>query len=197
MLLEKVYVFNPYWKHIQFPTARPSMRRAYEQFLTMIDTVCFFRQMQKPDVCKTNPATGKEIRCKACDLEDYSIAYTLFTQGILKNSGFDIPTGTRKLHEAVRDMVREQAKKQHLKVNEVSFIQKQLRQYTQLGGEFIKKHIRILVNYEYLEVIGGRRHGTRYAYRLREDRPIEEMDISMITTPDELKKLTTSTNEIF
>jgi hypothetical protein len=189
MLLKKVYVYNPYCKHIKFPTARPSMRRAYEQFLTMIDTICFLRQMQKPDELKLNPATREEIVCKACDLTDYRIAYDLFTAGILQNSGFDIPTGTRKLHEAIRKMVRGQAEKQQLKVNEVSFIQKQLREYTQLGGEFIKKHIRILVSYEYLEVLGGRRHGTRYAYRLREDSPIEEMDTGMITTPDELKKL--------
>ena len=189
ILLAKVHVFNPYWRHIQFPTARPSMRRAYDQFLTMIDTICFVRQMQKPDVIRTNPETGEEIRCKACDLEDYRIAYHLFTEGILKNSGFDIPTGTRKLYEAIREMVVVSAKKQNLKVNEVSFIQKQVRQYTQLGGEFVKKHIRILVSYEYLEVTGGRRHGTRHAYRLREDKPIEEIDISMITTTDELKKL--------
>jgi len=184
-----VFVYNPYCNHIKFPAARPSMRRAYEQFLTMVDTICYLRQMQKEDVTRTNPATGEEIVCRVCDLKDYSIAYNLFTQGILKNSGFDIPTGTRKLHEAIREMVRNQAAKQNLKVNEVSFIQKHLREYTQLGGEFIKKHIRILVTYEYLEVLGGRRHGTRYAYRLREDRPIEEMDISMITTPEELKKL--------
>jgi len=189
MLLKKVFIYNPYCSHIKFPAARPSMRRAYEQFLTMIDTICYLRQMQKEDVTRTNPATGEEILCKVCDLEDYRITYNLFTQGILKNSGFDIPTGTRKLHEAIREMVRDQAAKQNLKVNEVSFIQKRLREYTQLGGEFIKKHIRILVNYEYLEVLGGRRHGTRHAYRLREDRLIEEMDISMITTPDELKKL--------
>jgi len=189
LLLKKVFVYNPYCNHIKFPAARPSMRRAFEQFLTMIDTICYLRQMQKADVTRTNPATGEEIVCRVCDLTDYRIAYNLFKQGILKNSGFDIPTGTRKLHEAIREMVRDQAKEQNLKVNEVSFIQKNLREYTQLGGEFIKKHIRILVNYEYLEVLGGRRHGTRYAYRLREDRPIEEMDISMITTPDELKKL--------
>jgi len=189
MQLKKVYVYNPFCKHISFPTARPSMRRAYEQYLTMIDTICFLRQMQKADEIRIDPATNEEIVCKACDLTDYETAYNLFTQGVLQNSGFDIPTGTRKLHEAIRDMVRDQAEKQNLKVNEVSFIQKQLREYTQLGGEFIKKHIRILVNYEYLEPLGGRRHGTRHAYRLREDRPIEEMDLSMITTPEELSKL--------
>ena len=149
----------------------------------------FLGQMQKPDVLRTNPETGEEIRCKTCDLEDYRIAYDLFTAGILKNSGFDIPAGTRKLYEAIRAMAAKSAAEQNLKVNEVSFIQKQVRTHTQLGGEFIKKHLRILINFEYLEVKGGRRHGTRYAYRLREDKPIEEMDISMITTLNELKKL--------
>jgi len=188
-LLEIVYVFNPFWKYIKFPQARPSMRRSYEQFLTMIDTICYLRQQQKPDLFKTNPATGAKVRCKACDLYDYQLAYNLFTEGILNKSGYDISTGTRELYNQIRLLVQDKAKSEKIKTCEISFIQKQIREYTQLGAEFIKKHIRILVSYEYLEVMGGKRHGTRYAYRLREDRPIEELDISMITTPEELKML--------
>jgi len=188
-LLEGVYVFNPFWKHIKFPQARPSMRRSYEQFLTMIDTICYLRQQQKPDLLKTNPVTGSKVRCKECDMYDYELAYNLFTEGILKKSGYDISTGTRELYNQIRLMVQDKAKAEKVMPSEISFIQKQIREYTQLGAEFIKKHIRILVNYEYLEVLGGKRHGTRYAYRLREDRPIEELDISMITTPNELKML--------
>jgi len=188
-LLEAVYVFNPFWKHIKFPQARPSMRRSYEQFLTMIDTICYLRQQQKPDLFKTNPVTGAKVRCKACDLYDYHLAYNFFTEGILKKSGYDISTGTRELYNQIRLLVHNKAKQEKVMPCEVSFIQKQIREYTQLGAQFIKKHIRILVSYEYLEVMGGKRHGTRYAYRLREDRPIEELDISMITKPDELKIL--------
>lgn len=189
VLFEKVHVYNPFWKHIRFPLYRPSMRRAYEQFLTMIDTICFLRQKQKPDSIRNDPVTGERFRCKACDLTDYTLAYHLFAESVLKNSGFDIPQGTRELYHAIRQMVQESASKEKLKVNQVSFIRQKVREYTQLGGEFIKKHLRILVSYEYIEVVSGRRHGTRNAYRLREDKPIEEMDVSMITTPDELKKL--------
>ena len=188
-LLEPVSVYNPYWQHIGFPKSRPSMRRAYEQFLTMIDTICFLRQAQKPDEVMRNPETGHDAAVKACDLTDYRIAYELFTAGVLARAGTDIPAGTRQLYEAIREMVRERSRDEGVKPVEVSFIQKQIREATQMGHEFVKKHLRFLASFEYVEVTGGRRHGTRYAYRLREDKPVEEMDVSMITTPDELERL--------
>jgi hypothetical protein len=196
-LLEDVKVFNPYWQHIGFPTARPSMRRAYEQFLTMIDTICFLRQKQKPDAVYTVPETGQTVTAKSCDLTDYKIAYDLFTGGVLGAGSQDIPTGARQLYDSLRKMAAGLAEKQGVKPCEVSFIQKQIREYTQLGGEFIKKHIRLLASYEYLEVMGGKRHGTRFAYRLREDKPIEEMDISMITTPHQLEAIINEENDLF
>ena len=188
-LLENINVFNPLWKHIKFPTSRPTMRRAYDQFLTLIDSVCFLRQMQKERIVKINPLTEKEVYGIECDLEDYKIAFEIFTQAILKRGGFDIPAGTRHLYEALRNMIYALSDEKGVSVTEVSFINRDVRDYTGLGPEFIKKHLRILVDYEYLQVIGGRRHGTRYSYRLRQDAPIEELDISMIPSPEELKEI--------
>jgi hypothetical protein len=46
----------------------------------------------------------------------------------------------------------------------------------------------MLVGYEYLQVTGGKRHGTRFCYRLREDKPLEEIDLAVIQAPEEIAK---------
>lgn len=85
-------------------------------------------------------------------------------------------------------MVRKLARDQRVKPNEVSFIQRQVRELTNLCAGTVKMYIRILTGYEYLQVLSGKRHGTRYSYRIREDSPLEAIDLSMIPSPDSLKR---------
>jgi DNA primase catalytic core len=185
-LISKVNVYNPFWKHIRFPSNRATMRRMYEQFLTLIDCVCFLRQMQKPRV--SLPGMGNVPGIEV-DLDDYETARSLFVDGVLVKSGSDVPEGTRLLYEEIRAMLAKAAAKEGVRTCEISFIQKQVREVTGLGSEFVKKHIRLLVGYEYLAVTGGSRHGTRFAYKLREDKSIEELDISMIPTREQIQSI--------
>jgi DNA primase len=186
-LLQKIPVFNPFALYLTFPKIRTTMRRAQEQFLILIDASCLLRQLQKQKVEKTDPSTGKTIIGIECDIEDYRIAYELFTKGVLSINFNDLPQGTKALYEEIRALCKEEAKKEKVKPTQVSFIQKQIRENTELSGEFIKKHLRILVEYEYIQLVGGKRHGTRFSYRLREDAPMEGLDLSMIPTPEEMK----------
>jgi DNA primase len=187
-LLEKIPVFNPFATHLTFPKIRTTMRRAQEQFLILIDCSCLLRQLQKQTVEKTDPDTGKTVTGIECDIEDYRIAYELFTKGVLSINFNDLPQGTKALYEEIRALCKEEAKKEKVEPTQVSFIQKQIREHTGLSGEFIKKHLRILVEYEYIQLVGGKRHGTRFSYRLREDAPMEGLDLSMIPTPEEMEK---------
>jgi len=187
-LLQKVPVFNPFAPHLSFPKVRTTMRRAQEQFLILIDASCLLRQLQKEKVAKTDPATGKVVEGIECDIEDYRIAYVLFTRGVMGSNFTDIPSGTKTLYEAIRELCRKQAKRGKIEPTQASFIKKQILEYTGVGGEFVKKHLRILVEYEYIQVVSGKRHGTRFSYRLREDADIEILDMSMILTPEEMEK---------
>jgi len=187
-LLQKLPVLNPFAPHLTFPKVRTTMRRAQEQFLSLIDTSCLLRQLQKEHITKTDPTTGKTIEGIECDIADYSIAYELFTKGVLGINFDDIPSGTKDLYEGIRKLCKEQSKKERLEPTQVSFIQKQVREHTGMGGEFVKKHLRILVEYEYIQLVGGKRHGTRFSYRLREDIAIGGLDVSMIPTPAEIKE---------
>jgi hypothetical protein len=100
----------------------------------------------------------------------------------------DLPEGAKMVYETIRALVRELANAQKLSTTEITFIQKQVRERMMLGGDSVRKYINLLVSYEYLQVIGGKRHGTRYCYRLREDKSLEELDISVIPTPEEMEK---------
>ena len=68
-------------------------------------------------------------------------------------------------------------------------MQRDLREFTGLRHEFVKKHLRLLLNYEYIIAVNGRSRGTRNVYRLRDDVDMIELDISMITTPEEMKEI--------
>jgi len=188
IMLEKLPVFNPFAPCLTFPKIRTTMRRAQEQFLSLIDASCLLRQMQKKRVTKTDPATGKVVEGIECDIEDYRIAYELFTRGVLSTHYSDLPEGAKMVYETIRTLVREPAKAQRLKPTEVTFIQKQVREMTMLGADSVRKYIQLLVSYEYLQVTGGKRHGTRFCYRLREDKTLVELDISVIPAPLDMEK---------
>jgi DNA primase len=187
-LLQKIPVFNPFAINLTFPKIRTTMRRAQEQFLILIDCSCLLRQLQKQKVEKTDPDTGKTIIGIECDIEDYRIAYELFTKGVMGRYYSDLPQGAKDLYEMVRKMLRELAAKDKLETTQVTFIQKQVRDITMLGDASVKRYLRMLTDYEYLQLIGGKRHGTRFCYRLREDKAIETMDCEVIPTPEEMEK---------
>jgi hypothetical protein len=189
-LLEPVKVFNIFGKLTRFPSTRSTLKRAFDHFLYFIDSICYFRQKQKPWVIRQIPGLNKTVRGKKCDLYDYELAYKLYVQQVLKRTGLtDIASSTRTVYDKVRQMVRREAETKGLAAKEVSFMQRDLREFTGLRHEFIKKHLRLLLNYEYIIAVSGRSRGTRNVYRLRDDVDMIELDISMITTPNEMKDI--------
>jgi len=165
------------------------MKRAFDHFLYFIDSVCYFRQKQKPWITRKIPGQDKRVRGKKCDLYDYEISYRLYVRHVLKKTGLtDIASSTRGVYEKIRQMVRREAEKKGLAPGDISFMQRDLREFTGLRHEFVKKHLRLLLNYEYLTAVSGRNRGTRTVYRLRDDVDMIELDISMITTPVEMKE---------
>ena len=189
-LLKPVIIFNPFGVLTRFPASSAEMRRSFDYFLYFIDAICFGRQMQKKYYRLTVPGTRKREILKKCDLADYELGYSLFVEGILrKNLLIDISSSTRNLYEAIREMSRALSKEKGLEMDEVVFTQKMLREQTKNKHEFVKKHIRILVSYEYLVQLSSSRSGSTNKYKLVEDLAMEELDISMITEPEEMKTL--------
>jgi DNA primase len=166
-ILERLPVFNPLAGFIRFPVNRPTMRRAQDQFLTLLEAVAILRQYQKERVTKTNPFTGETVEGIDIDLEDYRIARRLFREAVLIPNADELPSGARLLYESIQTMAKAKAHKEGLEATEVTFIQREIRELSELGSDSIKKYLRALVDFEFLELTGGRKHGTRFCYRLR------------------------------
>jgi len=189
-LLKKIRVLNPFEKYIRFPSTRSVMRRGQNQFLNLIKASCVARQMQKEPVEKIDHYTGEREHIYECDFVDYGTVRRLFIEGGLLQQGDDLSAPVVNLYESIRKLLKKKAERDNLKTDEVSFIQSEVRNATELGHESVKRYLRILVEYEYLQITAGKRHGARFSYRLREDKPIEEIDISsIIPTVEEIKRM--------
>jgi hypothetical protein len=102
----------------------------------------------------------------------------------------ELPERLIELYEDIREMVKEKAKTNGLSVTETAFIQREVREITGLRNTSIKKYLKMMVDYEYIQALGGRRHGTRFSYRLREDAPINHVNTSeIIPGAEEIKRM--------
>ena len=180
-------IFNPFITGLRFPIVKAIMRRAHEQFLTLIDSVAFVQQFRKTPVVLFDPYGKQEIEGLECGLSDYQTARRLFIEGGILTNIYDHPSGMVELYEEMRKLAKKKASKGGVKVTEVSFIQADIRELTDLSPESVKRYVRMLLEYEYLKIVGGKQHGTRFSYCLREDENIKGLDLeSMIPTAEEM-----------
>jgi hypothetical protein len=101
----------------------------------------------------------------------------------------ELPKGARLLYEQIREWVRKETKKKKLKITDLRFTQREIRETTGLGHTWIQAMIKLLVDYEYVEQAAGGGARSRAYYTLRCDEGILSSDLSMIPTPDEVASL--------
>ena len=186
-LLKMRIIVNPYAGHLDFPDSLMRMRRDNERFIDLIACVCFLRQYQKKEKVTKDTDTGEEIFYIECDLTDYRIAYDIL-KGILPATTSSLPKGALMLYEEVRTMVRERAKAEKLKPAEVCFTQREIRDATGHNQMFVKRYLKLLLEYEYARSGGKAARGSRQSYRLVKDEDIRELDMSMILSPSLMEK---------
>jgi hypothetical protein len=179
-LLRNIPVVNDFASSLNFPSALMRSRRDHERFLDLIDAVCFLRQYQKE-----TEREGEESFI-SCDIKDYEIAYNIMVNGVLGSTMEELPKGARLLYEQIREWVRKETKKKKLKINDIRFTQRQIREETGLGHTWVKAMIHVLVDYEYLEAAAGGGQRSKGWYSLRSDDGILPANLSMIPSPDAL-----------
>jgi hypothetical protein len=177
-LLKKRLIINPFGKYLNFPSRLMRTRRDNERFLDLIACICFLRQYQKELIRES----GLELI--ECDLEDYRIAYDIMVNGILASTIGEIPQQAAFLYEETRKLLKEKAKKEGLKTEEVSVSQREIRERTGLNQMFVKRYLRILAEFEYIRVRGFQGRGATASYLLASDAELERMDLSIIPTPE-------------
>ena len=184
-LLAPQLIVNPYAHHLAFPDALMRTRRDHERFIDLIASVCFLRQYQKQEKEHQDQATGEHLSYIECDLTDYRIAYRIM-RSTLPATLSSFPPSACELYEAIRNLLRQKAHEQELKVTDVSIGQREIREATQFGQRWIKRYMQVLTDWEFLQVAGLRRRGSPNTYLLVADEPIHLIDLSMIPTPQEM-----------
>lgn len=187
-LLKKMVIVNPFERHLSFPTTLMRTRRDNDRFIDLIVANCHERQYQK----EVQRVDGMEYI--ECDLEDYRIAYNVMVNGVLSSTMLEIPRGALDLYESMRELSRTIAKKRQLAFHEATFTQRDVREHTGQSQTWIRTHLRVLVEYEYVVVSRGGTERMRGFYRLRADEAIKQLDTSMIPTVEQMAKLIAASN---
>lgn len=182
-LLVKRPIVNDFAPLLDFPTNLMRTRRDHDRFLDLIACVCYLRQFQKKEE-RDGPLSF--IRC---DLEDYRVAYRIMVEGVLASTMRELPAGAQLLYEELRIIARAEAKKQDIAVTDVSMTQRQIREFSGLGQTWVRTNLRQLLDYEYLVAVRGGGERSKGFYRLKEDADIQKADLSMIPSPESMKKL--------
>jgi hypothetical protein len=183
-LLRPRVIHNGFRKHLDFPDRQMRTRRDNERFIDLMALVCFIRQYQKEV-----KVDGKGVEYIECDLTDYEIAYDIMVNGVLRSTLMDIPRGTYELYEELRTMCRKLGKEKNLNPNEVSFTQRDIREYTSSNHTWVKRNIKILIDFEYIYPVKGGAARSKGFYRLREDEDMEKLDVSMILEPERIREM--------
>ena len=154
-LLEPRIIINPFAEALDFPSKQMRTRRDHERFIDLIAAVCFLRQYQKP------PAATPHIEC---DIEDYRVAYRIMS-AILPSTLGTLPASALRVYEPFRALVETRSAKLGIKEDKLWITQRELREYSGLGHDQIKKNLRTLAEWEYIRVKGSSR-GMRLRYGL-------------------------------
>jgi len=76
-----------------------------------------------------------------------------------------LPKNAIALYGQIRELVMNKATKGSLAFDEVFFTQREIREATRVSHDVVKRNLRFLVDYEYIEARGGM-SGSRYRYRM-------------------------------
>lgn len=181
-LLAKRMIVNDFAPLLSFPSALMRTRRDHDRFLDLIACVCHVRQFQKPD------ERDGQLSFIRCDLADYRVAYRIMVEGVMSSTMRELPKGAVGLYDEIRAWVSREATRQNLLPAELSFTQRQVREWTGLSHTWVKYALRQLVDYEHITIAKGGAERSRAFYRLREDAQIAQVDLSMIPTPEEMER---------
>lgn len=181
-LLKKYRIINIFEEELQFPADSMRFRRDNERFLSLIFNICHLRQMQKS--VKNDKKLGEVIEC---DIEDYKKAYELAHNGFLGSTVNELPHQSILLYEQIRSLAKQKAKEEKLEPEEVGFSQREVREASGLSHMFVKRYLRLLLDYEYVHGKVSAR-GTKSTYYLVSDKDLKQIDFSMIPVPEEMEK---------
>ena len=161
-LLKPLAVLNPYAQHLTFPDQTTRLRRDHEKYLTLIDTIAFVHQHQRP--IRTHRRFDQIIEYIEATLADIELANRI-AHDVLGRSLDELPPQTRRLLRLIDGHVGAQCTAQAIKRCDFRFSRRALREAIAWGDTQLRVHLERLVDLEY--VLAHREGaGGKYVYEL-------------------------------
>jgi hypothetical protein len=161
-LLKPLAILNPYAQFLTFPDQTTRLRRDHEKYLTLIDTIAFVHQHQRP--VKTAQRGAQAIEYIEVTLSDIELSNRI-AHDVLGRSLDELPPQTRRLLKLIDGYVSTESERQKVKRNDLRFSRRQLREAITWGDTQLRMHLERLVDLEYVlthrEGAGG-----KYVYEL-------------------------------
>jgi hypothetical protein len=163
--LRPLKVINDYATSLTFQDSRTRMRRDHKKYLTLIDAIALLHQHGR-QVHEFVEAGGEVIEYIKVEPADIAKANELCHE-ILGRSLDELSPQTRRLLVAISSMVND-ACRDGTKRADVRFTRKQVRDYCGWSEIQVRKHVRRLVEMEYVLAHRGTR-GQQFVYELLYD----------------------------
>jgi DNA primase catalytic core len=161
-LLRPLAVVNPYAEALTFLDDRTRTRRDHAKYLTLIESIALLHQHQRP--VRTARSGGKSIEYIEVELADIALANDLAHE-VLGRSLDELPPQTRRVLSLIAAFVAETAKREAIKVSEVRFTRRQVREHCRMSEAALRVHLERLIAMEYVQPVVGR-NGLRFEYEL-------------------------------
>ena len=164
-LLEPLAVVNDYADELTFTAERTRTRRDHEKYLTLIDVIALLHQRQRPT--ETREAAGRAVPFIRATLDDIALANRL-APDLLGRSLDELPPQTRRVFEAIKQIVRERCDADQIEQRVAFFSRREIRAKLGWGITQVRAHLERLRDLEYIEARFGR-PGSSYQYELLAD----------------------------
>lgn len=171
-LLEPVDVVNPWADQLTFTADRTRTRRDHEKYLTLIDAIALLHQHQRPR--QSDNHGGNYI---TATLDDIALANQLAPE-LLGRSLDELPPQTRRVLEAIKQIVRERCEAEDIEPRHCFFSRRDVRARLGWSVTQIRVHLDRLRELEHIAARYGR-PGSAFQYELLTDYR-EQSDTALI-----------------
>jgi DNA primase catalytic core len=158
-LLKPLAILNPYAQFLTFPDQTTRLRRDHEKYLTLIDTIAFIHQHQRP--VKTAQRGAQTIEYIEVTLADIELANRI-AHDVLGRSLDELPPQTRRLLKLIDGYAVSECERQKVKRTDFHFSRRALREAITWGDTQLKIHLARLAELEYLVTHRSKCNGFEY-----------------------------------
>jgi len=146
-LLRPLDVLNPFAQFLTFPDQTTRLRRDHEKYLTLIDTIAFVHQHQRP--IRVAERAGQRVEYIEATITDIELANEI-AHDVLGRSLDELPPQTRRLLTLIDGHVATECQRQAIRRTEYRFARRTLREAIAWGDTQLRLHLERLVELEYL-----------------------------------------------